>query len=711
MPQSTIFYLLWHFLRPSKRALARSSITLLASSVISLVVALVIVYTSVTSGIERRWIHQLSTYWAPLRIVPSSTYESSYFNQMSQFSLSTGYSPHSLDQQIQYQSSFMGGSLKEDDTKAWEDSWDAKIDPPLDAKMQAKQDAAKMARHPLIALSKLLSQKTSSQNSTLSPAKSEVFQTLCQWKCGFQKPFKEAQIPKRGLLEGDELHELYTSIYTVQSQGFLLGYEPLPNAISEQILPLTQKELQRIWSKLVRSGHHANLQKALLEQLSAKRAVSKKSLLKARMCSQDLVTPQDDLLFYTVQGLNYFLSEKKDLFSSDQNCNSSIIICPRKGYDPDLLPSTQLAQDLDELGLSMQPSPIIDFTQETPVYLYIPQDYPIYIDTNSLDTDLRRPSINIDFFDSKKFRFNIHADDINPIELEYTNTPKDFYKKLNAHAGGIWLPERWQSEGIQVADSIQVLYQQSGFQDEEASSEKFLVLGFFQTGIEAWASRAIIATAPSARDIYLSQPNFDQMMSNHWGFWVNPEKRNMYKEDLQRKLKANELDTWFTIESLEDYEFCKDLIFQLKSDRIILMIVSFLILLVACSSIISMLIILVHERRDTIAIFLALGVSRRSIIRLFAYLGAAIGATGGILGMSLGAYILHYLPQIGHFFSKILGYSLFNPQFFGQTIPNTLDNTTTLYIAIFTLTLSTLSGLVSASYATSFQAQKLLQEG
>src|SRR5579871_469138 len=69
------------YLIPRKRQLSVSLIALLSVVVISLVVWLVLVFLSITEGIERGWLTKLTTLNAPVRITPTHHYYSSYYYQ------------------------------------------------------------------------------------------------------------------------------------------------------------------------------------------------------------------------------------------------------------------------------------------------------------------------------------------------------------------------------------------------------------------------------------------------------------------------------------------------------------------------------------------------------------------------------------------------------------------------------------------------------
>lgn len=84
------------YLLPKKRSLSAALISLMSVGVISLVVWLVLVFLSVTSGIEKNWLKKLTAMHAPLRISPTPAYYHSYFYQVDQLSAYSNYTKKTI---------------------------------------------------------------------------------------------------------------------------------------------------------------------------------------------------------------------------------------------------------------------------------------------------------------------------------------------------------------------------------------------------------------------------------------------------------------------------------------------------------------------------------------------------------------------------------------------------------------------------------------
>ncbi|HEY4831244.1 MAG TPA: ABC transporter permease, partial [Waddliaceae bacterium] len=84
------------YLIPKWRQLSVSIISLISILVISLVVWLVILFLSVTEGIEKKWVEELVALNAPVRMAPTDAYYRSYYYQVDTVSLDSNYTTKSI---------------------------------------------------------------------------------------------------------------------------------------------------------------------------------------------------------------------------------------------------------------------------------------------------------------------------------------------------------------------------------------------------------------------------------------------------------------------------------------------------------------------------------------------------------------------------------------------------------------------------------------
>lgn len=104
------------YLVPKKKSLSTALISGLSVLVISLVIWLVLVFLSVTGGMEKNWLKKLTSLHAPIRIAPTDAYYKSYFYQIDSLSSASNFSLKTL------------GEKKE---SAVSDPYSADLDPEL----------------------------------------------------------------------------------------------------------------------------------------------------------------------------------------------------------------------------------------------------------------------------------------------------------------------------------------------------------------------------------------------------------------------------------------------------------------------------------------------------------------------------------------------------------------------------------------------------
>ena len=106
------------YLIPRRRQLSVSIISLISVLVISLVVWLIVVFFSVTDGLEKSWVQKLTALTAPIRMTPTEAYHHSYYYQVDSISEASGYSLKTI-----------GEKLKAPSTDPYDPSRDEEIPP------------------------------------------------------------------------------------------------------------------------------------------------------------------------------------------------------------------------------------------------------------------------------------------------------------------------------------------------------------------------------------------------------------------------------------------------------------------------------------------------------------------------------------------------------------------------------------------------------
>lgn len=117
-----------------------------------------------------------------------------------------------------------------------------------------------------------------------------------------------------------------------------------------------------------------------------------------------------------------------------------------------------------------------------------------------------------------------------------------------------------------------------------------------------------------------------------------------------------------------------------------------LVVAVAAFSIVSMLVMVVTDKRTDIAILRTLGASPRAIMAIFATQGLVIGWCGVLLGTVLGVVVALRIEQIVTFLERTLGLQIFSPEVYAITgFPSDLQWANVGWIAATALVLTALA--------------------
>ena len=134
------------------------------------------------------------------------------------------------------------------------------------------------------------------------------------------------------------------------------------------------------------------------------------------------------------------------------------------------------------------------------------------------------------------------------------------------------------------------------------------------------------------------------------------------------------------------------------------------IVLVAAFSITNTLITVVVQKTREIGLLKALGAQNLSILNIFLFQGFIVGVTGTLCGTMLGVGIIYWRNQILIALRWITGQELFPPEFYiFSQLPATINTQDLVIIAIISILLCTLGGLIPAWRAAKLDPAKALR--
>jgi lipoprotein-releasing system permease protein len=171
--------------------------------------------------------------------------------------------------------------------------------------------------------------------------------------------------------------------------------------------------------------------------------------------------------------------------------------------------------------------------------------------------------------------------------------------------------------------------------------------------------------------------------------------------ELARKIN---MDLGLSFHARDWMQMNKNILFALKTEKVVMFIILTLIVLVAAFGIASTLFMLVMEKTRDIAILKSMGASGRSIMKIFILEGLIIGTSGTTVGVFFGLLIAKNLEEIVGFVQRLTGFELFSRDvYYLDRFPSHVVPTDVVIISVTALIISFIATLYP-----SWQASRLL---
>jgi lipoprotein-releasing system permease protein len=141
----------------------------------------------------------------------------------------------------------------------------------------------------------------------------------------------------------------------------------------------------------------------------------------------------------------------------------------------------------------------------------------------------------------------------------------------------------------------------------------------------------------------------------------------------------------------------KNILFALKTEKVVMFIILTLIVLVAAFGIASTLFMVVMEKTKDIAILKSMGATGRSIMKIFVLEGLIIGVAGTGLGLLFGLLVAFNLETIVLFVQKVTGFELFSKDiYYLSHFPSQVVTSDVLIISVTAIFISFIATLYPA---------------
>lgn len=261
----------------------------------------------------------------------------------------------------------------------------------------------------------------------------------------------------------------------------------------------------------------------------------------------------------------------------------------------------------------------------------------------------------------------------------------------------VLLPKSFRDNGVLLGDRGYLGYQAHSTTTMQEQRSLVYVAGFFDPGLVPTGTKLILAPPNLISSIATHMPLQDPNIGNGIGvFFPDYHQADAIKKALNKELADRGIAPYWSVKTFREFEFSKDFIEQVESDRILFTLIAMIIILVACSNIISMLLLLVNDKRKEIGILSAMGASPKSFVIIFGLAGACIGCFSSLIGTFFAFITLRHIDALISFLSFIQGHQALNPAYFGDFLPKTLSMGALVFVIITTVLLSLLAGIIPA---------------
>ena len=331
--------------------------------------------------------------------------------------------------------------------------------------------------------------------------------------------------------------------------------------------------------------------------------------------------------------------------------------------------------------------------------------------------DLNKLSLVSDLISKKFFSFNGDAilmskndaqgilvrgyskDDLNQMEILKKNIIDGSLKKFEINTISIGR-DLAISLNIVAGDEITLL-STAGIQTIFGSlptQQNFIVSSIFTSGLAEFDQNVVFMPLEDAI-IFFGASKDDVFLEI---FLKKPDEVIMAKETIQNIFSDYYVYSWADLN--------KSFFGALKVERNVMFIILTLIIIVAAFNIVSGLTILVKNKTKEIAILRTLGISKKSIVKVFFLTGFTIGFLATITGITIGVLFSVYIEEIRILITSIFNVSLFPEEiYFLSKMPSEINLKSIIIISLFSLLITMLATIFPSLSAAKLDPVKALK--
>jgi lipoprotein-releasing system permease protein len=695
------------YLTPRWRQLSVSIISLISMIVIALVVWLIVVFFSVTNGLEKSWIDKLIALTAPVRVTPTDAYYRSFYYQVDSISADSDYNLKNIKEKLKSLSSNPYDPNSDEEIPF---SWPK---PDLDAKGNVK-DIVKLAFQ---AIQNTPNLKAKDFEMTGGNLNLRLLRNVAPQSS--MRSFPSAS----------------TTISVLTQPAYFGSFDPDNGMLSKSLLPLAMSDLTNLFSMIaVAADNQSETNSDLLLKAPKDLVQSRLRTFFSAVTVQELMTPEttwtlprqmlpEEALWqayalYKGNRLVRIILTTQAPALKDENIRVEEIKLKIEHQDPYLIKNGEKPQPLPKNIPIAIPSnfPLqaqLDHTSileaETPFDVL----FDLHFSIQGQEIKGRAPMGNLLFHKAMIAKSIEQNAEQQPLWVYSVPQEEGFKMELPSdpfYGDGIILPRPFREAGVSVGDRGYLAYAAPTTSSVQEQRIPVFVAGFYEPGIIPIGGKFILVNQQVTSLIRSSQNQEDTSLSNGINIRFDDiQNADQVKVQLQQAFKEAGIAPYWKIETYRDYDFTKDLIQQLRSEKNLFSLLATIIIIVACSNIISMLIILVNDKKLEIGILRSMGASSLSIAIIFGTCGMIMGVAGSLLGTFAAVITLKNLQPLINLISRIQGYEMFNPLFFGDTLPTELSFEALIFVVLATALISLIAGLVPAIKASLMKPSTILR--
>ena len=253
---------------------------------------------------------------------------------------------------------------------------------------------------------------------------------------------------------------------------------------------------------------------------------------------------------------------------------------------------------------------------------------------------------------------------------------------------------------VDIGDTISIM-SPSGVQTLVGSlpkQESFKIISIFDSGLSDYNKNIAYINLETLENFFDKNEN-ERFLEF---YFQNPKNIEVHKTTLLKLFPDELVYTWADMN--------KALFSALKVERNVMFIILSLIIIVAAFNIISGLTILVKNKTRDIGILKSIGVTNKSIKKIFFLIGFVIGTGATIFGIVIGTLFSYYVENIRIFISNILDVTLFPEEiYFLNSMPAKIDPGSIILIAFCSIITTIIVSIYPASKASSLDTVKTLK--